>query len=111
WRGNRPYSRPRPLSRPRADCTELRADLAPALHQFEVRLEPKEKSVRHLEIARQTQIGVGGYRSFAQHDLVDAPWGHTNRVGQSRLRHPHWLEKLLEQDFSRMGVGKLNGSR
>jgi hypothetical protein len=39
-----------------------------------VGLEPQPKPLGQPKIARQAQVGVGGYGAFAENDLIDAPW-------------------------------------
>jgi hypothetical protein len=42
--------------------------------------------------------------ALAEHDLVDAPRGHTDGAGERGLRQLHGAQELLEPDFARMWV-------
>jgi hypothetical protein len=61
------------------------ADHALSLHQLIIGLQTDEETVRHFEIARQPQVGVGGDGALAQDDLVDAPRRYADRACERRL--------------------------
>src|SRR5579884_876517 len=80
-------------------------------------MQPEPNALRHAEVARQAQVGVGGHTSLAEHDLVDAPRWNPDVPRELVLAKPHRLQEVLEQDLARVWVrkslwqGGFNGSR
>ena len=56
----------------RFDQVEFRAKLTATRHQVVIRLKAEEETWSEAEISGQPEVGVGGDRPFAEHDLVDA---------------------------------------
>jgi hypothetical protein len=97
---------------PWPDRLELVADRALTFHQFVIRLQPDKKSLRHVEIAREPKVGIGGDRALAEYDFIDPSRRHADGARERGLRQLHRLQKLLQQDFALMRIGQqFNGCR
>ena len=63
------------------------------------------KSLRSAEIARHTQVAVGGDRALAEHDFVDAPRRYADGARQRRLRQRHRLKNSSSRISPGCGFG------
>src|SRR6185369_1647575 len=97
-------TQPTPLRRPWPDRVELVGDLAAAGRELVVGLQAEEEALRQAEVAGETQVRIGGDGALAEHDLVDAAWGHMKRVGERGVRQAHGLQELLPEDLARVEV-------
>ncbi len=64
--------------------------------------QPEPEGGRHVEVASQTQRGVGGDATLAVDDLVDASRRYANIKSHSVLAHVHRLQEFFQENFSRV---------
>ncbi|KKB12604.1 hypothetical protein VE25_06720 [Devosia geojensis] len=73
------------------DRLEVALYSPPSFHQVVICLQAEEKSFRHAEIPRQSQIGIGCHRPLAEYDLVDTAGWNVHSASQRILAEPHRL--------------------
>ncbi len=56
------------------NAVELGRDFPTLAEQIVIGLKTKPEPIGQPEVPRQEQVRVGGYRSFARDDLVNASW-------------------------------------
>jgi len=92
------------LGRARLNRPEVSFDLATALHKVVIRLQAQKEPLGKPEIPGKSEVCVRGHVAFAEDDLIDPARRHMDRPGQRVLTEAHRLQKLFEQNFSRMRV-------
>ena len=70
------------LRRARRNQFEGGTEFAAALHQVVIGLQAEEEAWRQAEVPGQAQIGVGGDRPLAEHNLVDPAGRHAQCAGK-----------------------------
>src|SRR5690349_22926817 len=70
------------------------------LMQIPVCLQTHPELRRGLQETSETQGGVGGNATLAQHDLVQAVQGNLQPARGLHLAQFEWLEKFLDQHLS-----------
>ncbi len=78
------------LGRNRQHSFQLILDRGARLAQFVFILQSHPELHGISKYLGQAQRGIRRDAALAQHDLVDAPRGHADRVGQSGLADLHW---------------------
>jgi hypothetical protein len=69
-----------------------------------IHLQTDPEALGHSEETREPQAGVGSHPTSARNDLADPTLWHPDFLGETVLRDPHRLQKLLEENLARVRV-------
>src|SRR5690606_951253 len=89
------------------DAGQFRPEGIPGALCVVAYLSAQPVAVRKAEIAAEAQVGIGGDRALAGHDVADALRGHADVLCEAITGNPHGFQELMEQDLAGMDGGEL----